>query len=243
VTRVLASLLFGLAAAAVPTGPSFGEREVSRYQMRWLSGPVAVSAGDVNVTAERTSGGYRLALELRTASWAKALYEAVDVFETHTDAALLPLTHRQDLADGRKHIVRTVEFDRRSRRVRVTSSGGPPSTLPLTASARDPLATLFYVRTLPLDKLDRGSRQQFVVNDAGREFPLDVRVIGPEPVTVNGRAQDAIRLEPRFAAGGERPEIHAVVWVSRDARRVPLSIAVTTSVGSFGLELVDYQAR
>ena len=238
--RALAPLVLGLATAAAPAGLPFAERETAHYQMRWLNGPMALPAGDVDLAAERTPDGYRLELRLRTASWVRALYEALDTFETRTDALLLPLTHRQDLADGRKHLIRTVEFDRRARRVRVTSSGAPPSTLPLSPSARDPLSTLFLVRTLPLEK---GRRQQFIVNGAGREFPLDVSVIGPETVTVNGRQQDAIKLEPHFSTGTDRPEVRAAVYVSRDARRVPLSLIVATAYGSFAIELVDYQAR
>ena len=63
-----------------------------------------------------------------------------------------------------------------------------------------------------------------------------------ETVTLDGQAQYAaklaLHLESRLAA---RPPLEITVWLSRDARKVPIVIDVRADFGSFRAELVDYR--
>ncbi len=111
-------------------------------------------------------------------------------------------------------------------------------TLPLARDARDAIAALFYVRTLPLDA---GRRYQIPINEAGRNLTLELVVTGRETIALQGRQVEAIRLDPAIQRRVERREpARAVVWISIDERRIPLAIDVDAGFGHLRLELVSY---
>jgi hypothetical protein len=68
-------------------------------------------------------------------------------------------------------------------------------TLPMPPHARDAIAALFYVRTLPLRT---GEHIRFPVNEAGRNLVVELAVEGIERVHAEGHDVDAIRLSPRI---------------------------------------------
>jgi hypothetical protein len=152
----------------------------------------------------------------------------------------MPRVYSEALNEGRRHTRRTVEFDPPRKRVVVTNGDTAPVVLPLRASARDPLSALFYVRTLPLTS---GFNAPVLVNDAGRNTTVDVKVTGTESIAIDNQSHEAWKVEPTFVtrlAWREPPR--ATVWVSRDGRKVPLRIRVSAAFGTVELELVEYRA-
>jgi hypothetical protein len=82
------------------------------------------------------------------------------------------------------------------------------------------------------------------LSDNGWRTWLDVTVVGEEAVVVDGLARPAWKIEPRLRQSAARrspPSI--IVWLSADARRVPLVFEVSAAFGSVRLELGDYRAR
>ena len=112
--------------------------------------------------------------------------------------------------------------------------------MPLPEHARDALSALFYVRTLPLE---RGQVVRFPVDEAGRNVVVELTAAGVETIDVNGKATQAMRLEPQIRQRVERRQpATGTVWLSTDQRRVPLKIAVEAAFGRVTLELTNYQA-
>jgi hypothetical protein len=117
---------------------------------------------------------------------------------------------------------------------------GDAVSLPMTSQARDAIAALFYARTLPLEA---GVRYRVPVNEAGRNLVVEVAVTVREVIQVQGRSVDAIRLEPRIQRRVERRRaIVATLWLSTDARRVPLAFDVEAGFGRVRAELRSYEA-
>jgi len=227
----------------LPPGPlPFQESETSRYRVRWVGGPMTLPAAEAVISAERDAeGGLRIDVRARTAGWVRSFFEADDQLTTETDGQLLPRIYRESLNEGRRRVRRTVAFDPGGKRVTVTNGDAAAVTLPLRQSARDPLSALFYVRTLPLAD---GFRAPVLVNDAGRNTTMDVRVAGSEVITIDGRPHDTWKLEPSLVARiAWREPPRATVWVSRDSRKVPLLIRVSAGFGTVDVELVDYESR
>jgi hypothetical protein len=113
-------------------------------------------------------------------------------------------------------------------------------SLPLAPEARDAIAALFYSRTLPLEP---GTRVRMPVNEAGINLVLRLQVAAaPEQIIVNGMPGAAIRLEPTVERRVEiREPLRAVVWLSNDARRVPLAVDVAAGFGRLRMELRAYR--
>ena len=68
------------------------------------------------------------------------------------------------------------------------SAGGTSIRFPLAANARDPISTLFFLRTLPLDSI---TRVTLPLTDNGRQARLDVTVAGKEQIAIDGRQWSA----------------------------------------------------
>jgi hypothetical protein len=60
---------------------------------------------------------------------------------------------------------------------------------------------------------------------------------------VAGRRVDAWRVRARVVSESNRPPIGATLLLTRDARRLPLEIAIDAGVGSFRAELADHASR
>jgi hypothetical protein len=166
-------------------------------------------------------------------------YDADALLETTASRRLLPLAHRETIADGRRRIDRQVTYDSARRQVHVTS-GGTSITLPLGLDARDPMSALFYLRTLPMSG---GSRFTLPLSDNGRPWTLDVAVDRLESILVEGQPWSAWKIEPRLANRFERHRLTISAWVSADPRHVPLRVEVVAPFGSVRLDLASYRER
>ena len=225
-----------------PGPPPFVVGESATYRVRWTSGPMRVPAGAATIAVLPPQGreSYRFQVVGKTESWMSRFYEADVLVETTVSSGLLPFSYREAITDGKRRIERQTAFDAGRHEMRLTS-GGTSITLPLEAAARDPLTALFYLRGLPLQA---GSHVALPLNDNGRRQTLEVAVRGVETITLDGQPRSTWRLEPRLIDRlARRGPLDMTVWLSADARRVPLMIDVTAAFGSARLELETYRER
>jgi len=187
-------------------------------------------------------GHYRFELLAVTANWVSTFFEARDRFWTVTTADLFPVLHGQDLREGRRHVERVARFERDAHLVRVGSgtlenpAAGVSRALP--PDARDPIGAMYFVRTL---SWDREELRRLLISDLGMDLAVDVRASRAERVQAEGREQNARRLTIRMEYVTEHYKTpRATVWLSADARRIPLTAEVETDVGVFRMALVKY---
>jgi hypothetical protein len=237
-----------------PGVPPFAVGEQARYDVEWVNGPLDLTAGQVtlNVVAPEARDlgaageppAWVFEVGVDTAAWVSRFFEARDRFRTAADSALRPLLHQRALREGRRAVDRVYAYDHAGRRV---SSGDSPAAarraealaLPLPPGARDAITALWYVRTMPLAP---GYSVSLPLNEAGRNLALTVTVPARETITVDGAPVPALRVEPRFTARVQRRQaIEATLWLSDDARRVPLMVEVAAGFGRVRLKLVDYR--
>lgn len=164
------------------------------------------------------------------------LYELASHEESWLDAReLYSLRYRRVTIENEKTREKDVRFDQ-ERHLRIESDG---TTEPASPRAVDQLAMIYYLRTLPLE-VGKAYRIQ---NQADPDDnPLTLRVLKKERIKVPGGAFDTYVLDLEvktdsgvFKKGGENR-----VWVTSDARHVPVKIASKVGLGSFQAELVDY---
>jgi hypothetical protein len=229
----------------VPPAPGtipFAAGEQARYTVTWDGPGVHVAAGEVTLSVEAPA--YRLIATATTAPWVARFFEAQDRFTTTTDSQLLPLVHERAQNEGSRHVTRVFVYDWDAHVVRTGQTAeqarAPEAVaLPLMPSARDAIAALFYVRTLPLEP---GTGLRFPVNEAGRSLIVNVRVGVRERISVQGAMVDAIRLDPTMEQRvTRRAAAVATVWLSADARRVPLAVDVVAAFGRIRMELSRYE--
>lgn len=240
---------------APPPAPAtlpFNVGETARYRVFWSGGSaMSLSAGDIvfSVTAPsgplaRSGETFQFEMTAVTAPWVSGFFEARDRFVSLTRADLLPTMHVQELREGRRVLDRAAWFDPARRVVR--AANGPAEAartgtgLPLSAGARDPLSAFYYARACPLTT---GSTLRIPVNDLGRSLTVELRAGGPETIAAEGRTQTVVRVDGRIEYRVEyRRSPRATLWVTTDARRIPVLIDIDAPFGSFRAELVEYRA-
>ena len=234
-----------------PRALPFEVGEELRYQVLWSGGGgVSLPAGDavfrVETRAVRPGAarpGYRFELTITTASWVSAFFEARDRFWSLTGPDLEPMTHVQELNEGRRHATRTMTFDAPRGRVLV-ASGAPESAstaaeFPWVAGVRDPLGAFYEARLIGVTP---ASRLSLPVNNVGHALTLLLGGVELTSVAAEGRAQQALLLDARIdEAGSQEPNPSARVWFSTDARRIPLAIDVSGAFGTLRVELTSYR--
>ena len=194
----------------------------------------------MSVEPPQGPAAYRFVVSAATASWVSSFYTANVRLETTATDRIVPLQHRQTVAEDRRTVERQIEYDADRRQIRMTT-GGATIALPLTRDARDPISMLFYVRTLPLQT---GGHVVLPLTDNGRRSLLELTVGGTETVTLDGREWAAVKLSPRVTGRVERQApIEITTWLSTDARRIPLILEVSAAFGTARAELVSYRER
>ena len=184
--------------APPPPGPlTFHVGERLTYDVRWVSGPMGVSAGQVSLGVEQGPADdrpLRFFATAETAPWIAQFFEAHDRFETTAGLDLLPGVQRRALHEGRRELTRDATFDAAAGMVHVGPPNGATMAFRFSPGTRDPLTAFFYIRTLPLAA---GDSIVLPINDNGRNYTVNVRVVGPERNltwrTGDGRAPDRAR--------------------------------------------------
>ena len=128
-------------------------------------------------------------------------------------------------------------FDRSKGIVQV-SADGRQETYPVPDDVQDALSSLYYVRT----------RQDFVVgkpiivnvHDDGKTWAVEVLTLGREKLkTVLGEI-DTIKIKtyPRYE-GVFQNKGEIFIWLTDDARKIPVLMKSTISIGTIVTTLVD----
>jgi hypothetical protein len=232
----------------------FSVGETATYRLTWSAGAVnrGVPAGEATfrvmppADAPREAGSaaeaplprppvYLLVLDVQTARWVSAFFEAQDRFETWTDRGLFPCVQRQHLREGKRREERVTTFDYETLLVNVVGE----TTAAMPANARDALSAFYFARTLSIEP---GTRIRIPVVDDGRDLVAKVTDTGRDVVTLDKQVARATRLDVRIGqATGAGTGITAVVWLSEDGRRIPLAMDIGTVFGAFRAELASYE--
>ena len=80
------------------------------------------------------------------------------------------------------------------------------------------------------------------INEAGRNMTATIEVGQPEMVDGPAGAQAAFRVKPILSTRVQRRQaVDATIWITADARRVPIAADITAGFGRVRLKLVDYR--
>lgn len=111
---------------------------------------------------------------------------------------------------------------------------------PLLPGALDPLSAFYYAR---MQDLKVGIRIEHPVSDGIKCRVAHAEVIKKESIFINGKAYDTLLIQPDFR--GVQPVFELLggagiqVWVTADARRVPVKVASRIALGQFTGELTS----
>lgn len=229
-----------------PTGPEkvvpFRPGEALTYDVSWSEYLTAGSA-TLTVRDKRASFGstaYYLIAEGRPTTLMAKLYSIYYKVDTLVDAyTLLPQRGSVFSQESGRQRMKETRFDQTRRtatfQMKTATTMVQDQTLP--GPTHDGLSALTAMRTLTLAP---GASSSFAVSDSGYLYRVTLNVTGKESVQTGIGSVPAWKIVPAIRDGKGQPVGRGLaVWISDDARRLPLKIQAQLPVGSFVLTLKD----
>ena len=240
---VVALALLALAPAppaerAVP----FAVGETLTYDVSWSTFLTAGSA--VTTVKEKkpsfNSTAYYIVADGRTTPLLSKLYPLYYKLDTLIDSAtLLPQRGSSYSEEGKRHRLRTTQFDRKANKVFFeykadTTAKADFATSPVT---QDALSAIYVLRAIPVKT---GDRMTMPVSDNGINYKVQFDMAAVEQVKtpLGDRAAWKVRLTV-FDDKNKPVGRNVAIWLSDDARRLPVKLQADLPVGNFNLLLRD----
>jgi len=157
-----------------------------------------------------------------------------EAFSVVTADSLCSVRFTKNLLEGDFSRRETVRFDQEAGKALYPD--GEVKEIP--PCARDPLAALYYIRTLPLVV---GTEVEVPNHVDGKNYPVVVKVRGRETVVVPAGRFECLVLEPVLkSAGIFRHKGKMKIWLTDDEYRIPVLMKTKVMIGSVQARLTSY---
>ena len=240
----LAVLLVLLASAPARADLPFGPGEKLSYNIYWtfiLGGTATLET----LASEQVEG--RTALHFRALAkstpFVDKFYKVRDSIESWVDTGMTrSLLYRKDQSEGDYVRNYVVSFDSMGLTAYRYSKGAFKNAVSVPRGTFDPLSMLFLFRTKPLAV---GYDFLAPVTDGDKYIVGKAKVVRRETVTTPAGEFDTLLVEPDVRdIGGvfrKSPDATLQVWITNDARRIPVRVKSKVAVGHFTMELTGYE--
>lgn len=230
---------------AVPrdTTVPFKVGETLTFDVAWSSYMVAGTA-TTTVRERRSASGaaaYYIVAEGRPLPLIARLYSLYYKMDTLLDTAtLLPQQMSLYSEEGRRQRLGTTRFDRAARRAFFEISNGGNSfknNVTVPAQVQDGLSALYAVRA---SAFGPNTKLTYPIIDDGSIYTVTMQASGTERVRVPAGDMNAWKLGVSIVdAQGQTVGQNVGIWLSNDARKLPIKLQADLPVGSFTLALRD----
>jgi len=226
--------------------PSFKEGEDLVFQIRW--GVITGGYATLSVPSiDRIDGipAFHILSEARSTGMVDTFYRVRDKNEAWLDAAQpRSLRYSKTILEGKYSVNEVVELDQTARKFHMTevrhdkNNAREEKQGEIPANVLDVLSSLYYVRSLPLEV---GKSFTIDVHSGDKTWPLMVKVKKLENVKVKAGKFLCYRVEPMlrergiFISKGKKLE----VWMTADARHMPVLMRSEIFIGHVSAELVQ----
>jgi len=235
-------LLAGLAHAEYK--PAFGVGEDLLFKIRWG----AITGGYSTLTVPRIDikngkPAYHIVSEARSTGFLDTFYKVRDSNQAWLDVEQpRSLGYEKDLREGKYRVQEKVRYDYTDYRFyreknRLDTNTHKTQDGPIPSSVFDILGSFYYIRSMPLEV---GQSVSIDVHSGAETWPLIVHVKKRAKVKTKAGKFDCFVLEPQlrepgiFIHKGKKLEI----WVTADARRMPVLMRCDIMIGTITAELV-----
>jgi len=235
------------AGTATPRGAAASERtvpfkpgETLTYDVSW-SNFLTAGTATVSVVEKKPSFGsvaYYITAEGRPTPLLSRLYSLYYKIDTLVDVyTLLPQRGSAYSEENGRRRMKVTRFNQAARTAdyEVQTATVSRRGMSLPAFTQDALSALFVLRALGLKQ---GEKMTIPVADGGTIYRAAISVGAPEAVTTGVGSMTALRITPTIT--DERGRLvgrNLAIWVSTDARRLPVKLRADLTVGSFNLVL------
>lgn len=225
------------AAAAVPAPVVYGPGEKMEFSIDY--GIINAGDGSLEVVGVGDFAGrtvYRIESKANSNRFFSSIYKVRDKVVSYIDVQTQEsLYFYKRLREGDYKKTVEITFDQAAGKA-VYADGHTIDTVP---GVQDVLSAFFYVRSLDLAP---GKVYSVPAHSSGKTYDLKVVVHGREEIEVKAGRFDCFVVEPMLEGDGLfKHEGKLTMYITADARRVPVLIKTKVPVGSIDVQLTDYR--
>jgi hypothetical protein len=238
-------LILGTSIARAGLHPAFQEGEDLFFQIRWgliTGGYATLSVPSIDLVGGKPA--YHILSEAHSCGLVDTFYRVRDKNEAWLDIGTpRSLRYSKKILEGTYSVDEVVDLDQTAGKFHRTeirhdkNDAREEKRGEIPTNVLDVLSSLYYVRSLPLAV---GKTFSVDVHSSDKTWPLIVKVVKREKVKVKAGKFLCYRVEPLlrergiFIAKGKKLE----VWLTADARHMPVLMRSEIFIGHVSAELV-----
>lgn len=185
-------------------------------------------------------------LVAKTTGIADAVYKVMDIYESYIDPTTeLPVKSIRNIREGRYRKYNVVMFDHKTRADSSILSSDLTGIHITPPRIHDILSCFYYFRDniLPVDSnLKKGEITTIITWFCDELYPIRLKYIGIEDVKTKAGKIKCYRFNPVTEKGRLfKTEEDVSFWFSADKNFLPVKVRFDIFVGSFNVELTDYE--
>lgn len=233
-TPFILSLVLAIPATSYPL--TIPEKLV--YDLTWTG----IKAGTATQEIIDEKDSIRIVSTARSADWLSVFFPVEDRIESVLTKAPppqfgLPRNFRMKINEGKHRRDKEIIFDHGKRKARyIDHLGGEIVDLEIGKSTYDTYSSFYYIRTLPLEV----GKSVFVsILDKKQVWNVEVQVLKKEQIdSILGKV-NTILIKPLIKSEGIFQKKGAIyIWLTDDARRIPVQMKTKVAIGSVTATLV-----
>lgn len=210
------------------------------FDLTWTG----LKAGSATQELTEEQETIRVVSTARSADWISAFFPVEDRVETIVRKVPsapfgLPLNFRMKVREGNHRRDREIIFDHAGGKAQfIDHLGGEKKEVEIGKNTYDPYSSFYYMRTLPLEV---GKSVYVSILDNKELWNVEVQVLKKERLkTILGEV-DTILIKPIIKSEGIFQRKGAIfIWLTDDARRIPVKMKTKVAIGSITATLVRY---
>ena len=217
----------------------FATGEVLEFDVGWSS---YLTAGTATVSVKEKkpsydSVAYYVVAEGQPTPLLSKLYTLYYKADSLIDAySLLPQRGSLYVREGKRQRMKTTTFNQAAKTAKyeVQTATRVERDLSIPAFTQDALSALYVLRSIPMKP---GEKFNMPVTDAGDIYKVQMQVGVVEPVKSGIGTVNGLKIVPVVTTTKGTPPRGLALWLSDDARRLPLKIEAQLAVGKFTVTL------
>jgi hypothetical protein len=220
---------------AVPFRPG----ETLDYDVGWSS---FVTAGTAQIVVKEKkpsygSTAYYIVAEGRPTPFVSKLYTLYYKADTLLDVfSLLPQRGSLYSEEGKRHRLKTTMFDQGGKKAtyQIETRTVAKKDLAIPGFTQDALSAIYVLRSIPFKP---GEKFNMPVTDNGQVYKVQMQVGAVEPVKTGIGTFNGLKIVPVISGPDKDAPKGLALWISDDARRLPLKMEAQLLVGKFVITL------
>lgn len=236
-------------AIRYPLPFKFGER--LKYEVKFSKFLISATVADLHFRVSPLNGSsqhIKFEAEAKSRGALTGLFN-IDVHDMFTSLVdrddMFVYSTIKDLQEGDYRSRREAVYDRQTRKVRVKSANpADPKEAPVTVEAetrawvQDLVSAIYFARTRKLKNV--GREVNFALSDEGQTYDIGIVLVGKEDIKVDAGTFKTLKVEARIFNGRFiQRDGTLFLWLTDDARRIPVKAQVKSANGTITFNLTD----